>query len=611
MPTNRQSAQGQPQDYSQVPKTPEKGSWRLPISMVFSLATACLLAVIGGAVLLFVSTAANQQAGLIMRETGALIVGRGIEVVEDFFQNEERLGLMTADLLEDPIIFGAPQKVQVHLIRILSNQTKIRRISYTFSDGRQIRVLLDDEKNPVRHANVRPPSGLDVLRGNMQWKPPYYDEETGESFMQFIVYIENPVENTIARLAMDYPISLLSELMERIKWRESQVPFILLGKETVLASSEPAFREFRASMARPVPTIHDLKDTPLPSIWDPNPIRRLTDVSYEAHVDLTPQGNFLFLFKDLSANVRLPLIIGSYVPAAEFSGPLNNLHNVYLAAAGFLALGVIIMFILGRRMSKPIEQLAGQAIAIRELKMDQIHGLPRSHLREIDEANRAFNSAGVALNAFSRYVPKDLVRVLLDSDFQGLSSTELREMTILFSDIAGFTGVASKLSAEETTSLLNEHFQKLADSISKTNGTIDKYIGDGCMAFWGAPGKMEAHAQAAIEAVNIIAQKLELQLQGTDGEADALRIRIGVHTGTVVVGNIGARERMNYTVIGDAVNVAARLQELGKRVDPDARIIALASEATVRELPKNKKPKYLGEFRLRGREDAVDVYRIL
>ncbi len=582
---------------------------RLPLSTVLSIGAALLLAFVGGSVLLYVSRAANEQASDIMGETGALIVGRGLEVVSDFFQTEERLGLLAAEVLSDPQVYSAPMELREQLITILSRQTNIKRISYTAPNGRRVSVQLANASAPMERTSVRPPNQKDMNKGHLQWSEPYFDERTGETYMGFAVYYLNPVDNAISRLTMEYSVALLGTIMNRIKWRASQVPFILLGKDRVLASSEQKFLNYKPTQQNPLPPLSYMEGTPLSYIWDKSHERRDLDSEYEGHVDETPHGTYLFLYDSLKG--RQPIIVGSYVPAAEFSTPFDNLHKVFMLATAFLAFGVMTMFVLGRRLSYPFVALANQANALRNLSMEGLKALPRSHLKEVDEANQAFNSAGVALSAFSRYVPKDLVRALLESDFKGLNSTELREMTILFSDIAGFTGVASKLTAEETTALLNTHFQQLADCISKTGGTIDKYIGDGCMAFWGAPQIMENHAQAAIDAVHLIARRLERELHDEEGVIDQPRLRIGVHTGTVVVGNIGAVERLNYTVVGDAVNVAARLEELGKKVAPDAKVVALASGATVQQLSNKSSAELLGDYKLRGRDDAVDVYRIV
>ncbi len=611
MDLNNKTADSEKQLLKENPEKKDYKRWRLSISAVFSIGAAMLLALIGGSMLFYVSDATSRQTIAIMRETGALIVERGLEVVEDFFRNEERMGLLAAEVLSDPLIYNAPVALREQLISILSRQTNIKRISYTFPTGRRISVQLNHADQPILQTMVTPPNEQDMEIGNHRWALPYYDEGSGETFMQFAIYIRNPVGNTISRLTLDYPTALLNQLTTRIKWRSSQVPFILYGRDQVLASTERAFLSFKPSKSKPIPLISDLSSTPLSSIWTDNLNRKSLNTIYSAHIDATTHGTYLYLYDELRNGSRFPIIVGSYVLASEFSVPFDNLHKIFIAATVFLAIGVLLMFLIGRKLAAPFVALGAQAYAIRTLNMEGLSALPVSRLKEVDQANKAFNSAGVALSAFSRYVPKDLVRVLLEREFEGLNSTELREMTILFSDIAGYTDVASKLTAEETTSLLNSHFQELADCISQTHGTIDKYIGDGCMAFWGAPETMENHAQAAIDTVHLIVQRLEKELENEEGAIEKLRLRIGVHTGTVVVGNIGAIERMNYTVVGDAVNVAARLQELGKKIDQEARVIALASRATVDYLSDKSETRHLGDYQLRGREEAVDVYRIV
>jgi class 3 adenylate cyclase len=181
---------------------------------------------------------------------------------------------------------------------------------------------------------------------------------------------------------------------------------------------------------------------------------------------------------------------------------------------------------------------------------------------------------------------------------------ELREMTIVFTDLAGFTSLASHLSAEETAAYLNGYFETVSKEISERDGTIDKFLGDGVMAFWGAPSDQPDHASKAIAASIALAERIR------NDPALNMRIRIGVHTGNVVVGDIGSASRMNYTVIGDAVNVAARLQEYGKQVDPNAKVIALASGETMAQLPEGASATSLGQVKLRGRGEALTVFRI-
>jgi len=177
-------------------------------------------------------------------------------------------------------------------------------------------------------------------------------------------------------------------------------------------------------------------------------------------------------------------------------------------------------------------------------------------------------------------------------------------MTIVFTDLAGFTGKASHLTAEETAAFLGKYFETVSEQVVAESGTIDKFLGDGVMAFWGAPSYQPDHAAQAIASVRALADAIEAH---PDGD---MRVRIGVHTGEVVVGNIGSSDRLNYTVIGDAVNVAARLQEYGKSVDPSARTVILASADTLAQLNEPNTIEHIGSTELRGREEPVDIFRV-
>jgi class 3 adenylate cyclase len=197
---------------------------------------------------------------------------------------------------------------------------------------------------------------------------------------------------------------------------------------------------------------------------------------------------------------------------------------------------------------------------------------------------------------------------------QGKQATQFEELviTVLFTDIAGFTPLAERLSSQETAAFLNHHFELIAECVEAEGGTIDKFIGDSVMAFWGAPERQPDHAVRACRAARAIADaisgdNLDRQRQGLA----IVRARVGIHTGPALVGNIGAPGRMNYTVIGDTVNIAERLQELAKQYLLAAdELVVLASEATVVNLDSPTWITNVGRHSLRGRRDEIEVYRL-
>ena len=240
-----------------------------------------------------------------------------------------------------------------------------------------------------------------------------------------------------------------------------------------------------------------------------------------------------------------------------------------------------------------------------------VEPLPRSHFTELDVQARSFNAMLAALRWFEIYVPRSLVRRLVGRGEQVIPSEE-RDLTILFTDLVGFTSISETMTAGETAELLNHHFALLSACVEDEGGTIDKFIGDALMAFWGAPDPQPDQADRAVRAVCAMAQAVQKDnaLRSSKGLAP-VRMRIGLHSGPAVVGNIGAPQRMNYTIVGDTVNTAQRMEGLGKEVAPDADLIILASETVISAATANVKFEPVGAYAVKGRAEPVKVFRII
>ncbi len=216
------------------------------------------------------------------------------------------------------------------------------------------------------------------------------------------------------------------------------------------------------------------------------------------------------------------------------------------------------------------------------------------------------------LRWFEIYVPKKLVGKLIADDAALPESVE-REVTVMFTDIAGFTGLSEGSPAPMIAEFLNRHFALLAACIEDEDGTVDKFIGDSIMAFWGAPDHQPDHAERASRAARAIAVAIDAEndARRTAGEPP-VRLRIGLHSGPVTVGNIGAPGRINYTIIGDTVNIAQRLEQLGKEAEAAAgAVTVLVSAATAERLGPVFACDSLGGHRLRGRNATIEVFRLL
>src|SRR5271155_4439456 len=182
----------------------------------------------------------------------------------------------------------------------------------------------------------------------------------------------------------------------------------------------------------------------------------------------------------------------------------------------------------------------------------------------------------------------------------------------MFTDIVSFTSTCETMTAGEVAAFINQHLSLVSACIEQEGGTIDKFIGDAVMAFWGAPGRIENPAASACRAAVAIQHALaaDNQRRAVEGLAP-VRIRIGIHMGPVVVGDIGTPNRINYTIVGDAVNATQRLESLGKTIDPYAEAIALVSEEIYAAAHDGFEFIERGEHLVKGKQESLKVFQLV
>jgi adenylate cyclase len=207
---------------------------------------------------------------------------------------------------------------------------------------------------------------------------------------------------------------------------------------------------------------------------------------------------------------------------------------------------------------------------------------------------------------FSNYVSKRVVDELLKNPEKLVLGGEDKEITVLFSDIRGFTTLSEKLTPQELVSHLNEYLSAMTDIIFKYEGTLDKYVGDEIMAFWNAPVEQTEHAELACKAALEMMEILN-ELNRNWPEAKKLNIGIGMNTGIMTVGNMGSKNRMDYTLMGDSVNLGARLEGTNKIYGTNIII----SEFTYEKIKENFVCRELDNIRVKGKLKPVKIYEIM
>jgi adenylate cyclase len=207
-----------------------------------------------------------------------------------------------------------------------------------------------------------------------------------------------------------------------------------------------------------------------------------------------------------------------------------------------------------------------------------------------------------------RYMNPDVVDQVMALDNDSLMIGERKDVTILFSDIRGYTTLTENLGAQEVVTLLNQYFETMVEAVFNCKGTLDKFIGDALMAVFGAPLPLMNHPWMAVKSALDMRRRLQIFNNSTFMENQPhIRIGIGISSGEVVSGNIGSRKRMDYTVIGDGVNLSARLEGVTKEYGCDIII----SENTYKLCGDRLWVRELDKIRVKGKNEAVSIYQVL
>ncbi len=206
---------------------------------------------------------------------------------------------------------------------------------------------------------------------------------------------------------------------------------------------------------------------------------------------------------------------------------------------------------------------------------------------------------------FSRYVAADVVDEMLRTDHDFFKGYR-KELTVLFSDLRGFTSTSEKLDTDTVVGMLNEHLSIMTGVVLKNGGTLDKFIGDCVMAFWGAPVERKDHAFSAVKCgIEMTREHKDLMEKWQTQGLPPINIGIGINTGDMFVGNIGDERKSSYTVIGDNVNLASRLEGVARGGE------VLVTKNTMEHIGNYSKAVALEPVRVKGKQDPIELFRIL
>jgi len=371
----------------------------------------------------------------------------------------------------------------------------------------------------------------------------------------------------------------------------------------------------------------------LDSDWSPEPNADNSDIAHfgDVYDDVTPDiiafmnkpegimvadefysdrwGTWLTgLAPVVNADGSLACVIGIDIAADT----VRDYQMKHLVVIGLIVLCLIIPvalvgLVFARRISKPIQDITVDMKRIQNLEL-QGELKSSTFIREVSEMHDAVDDMKKGLRSFRKYVPADLVNELIRLRKEAVLGAEKTRISVSFSDIENFTNISEEIGPERLSESLGEYLEGMTGILTRHQATVDKYIGDAIMSFWGAPRVIEnptMHAcKAALECVHYLDEAGHRWV--AEGKP-ALPTRIGINTGEAIVGNMGYSERLSYTAIGDTVNLASRLEGLNKMYGTNI----LVSETAYEETKELFEYRFLDVVAVKGKKQGIRIYELL
>ena len=590
----------------------KRGKWaRLPMAAVLALAFGAMLVVsLGTIITTSIYTAAQNTRQLLTMSLNLTLdaiesgVAGYLSPIEDHLRTI-RSKMITGELspaLDDGtrqyfagILDVSPQLSGIAIVERGGSMKLQHRLGWTTA-------LL----SPLRPETEAVSSVEDRSLDQVTWGRPGYSEPVGKAiiYASILLVLEDDVQYEIlAGVDLETFAGRLNELAVEL----GRPVFALDDEERLLGHN--GFRPSAAGLSQPESLLHVSEASdPVLAAFESGEDDRIRTVAPDfrgSGREVIIDGVYHHLvFREMGGGLHLPWTVGTHLPAEEAGEQVRRVFQLIALAAVVVLLSLASTWWIGRLLSRPVTRLATFAEKVGELEMDDLEPLPPSGIRELNTASSAFNGMTNALRWFGAYVPRKMVRSLvLSHGAEGIPSEE-RDITVMFTDIVGFTSTTSPMSPEAVAAFINAHFAVLQACIEAEDGTIDKYIGDSVMAFWGAPSSQPDHALRACRAALAIRDALA-------ATPDAPSIRIGINTGPVLVGNIGAPGRLNYTIVGEAVNIAQRVEQLGRRHDQGTSATILITGETARRIEgTGVEVESLGTAQVKGLSEPLAIGRL-
>lgn len=362
----------------------------------------------------------------------------------------------------------------------------------------------------------------------------------------------------------------------------------------------PKLKQFEGSL------LTDLPDTSAPWIIQ-------SFLTYQKN--LAPQFSFRYQHHLYIASYRAMLkfgahswLIGVVAPEEDFVETLIETNYITLGMSLIiLLLGIALVSRLVNRVVNPLKKLAKETENIKNFELGNDIEID-SHIEEVILLTESINSMKKGLRSFQKYVPAALVRQIIAAGEDANIGGAKKKVAILFTEIKNFTSIAEQEEPNVLMAHLCDYFDEVSQVILEEKGTIDKYVSDSVMALWGAPvPESEPCLHAANAALKAIQRVEKLNIQWAMRGVTPLETRIGIHLGDAIIGNVGSSTRLNYTAIGDAINIASRLQSINKLYGTSI----IVSNVVYQSIRDQFIFRMIDRVAVKGRVDADNIYELL
>jgi adenylate cyclase len=399
-------------------------------------------------------------------------------------------------------------------------------------------------------------------------------------------------------LAIMIELTRVSNFLSQLTVGKSAGAFILDRRGTAIAAPDPDADELNA-----LKTNHPLFTVAVEAIQQAGSSYD-TDRGQAFHTQVNRDGR---AYEAVLTPISFPgWSLVTVVPESAFLGPVQaTIHELLIGLAILIVIaGLSSAWLAQRLIARPLIRVVNEIRHVERFDLDKVERHP-SRLTEIENLSGAIADMALGLAAFRKYIPADLVKRLISDGHGARLGGAVRPMTVMFVDLAGFTGMSERLG-DRIIPLISRYFDLMSTQVQAHGGTIDKFIGDAVMAFWGAPASNPDHAVDCCRAA-LACQRAVRDSGLLDDQGHTVTIRIGINSGDMLVGNIGSEVRLNYTVIGDAVNIASRLEGTNKLygsqivIGPETRRLA-GDRVFVRELDR---------LAVYGRTGGLQIYELL